>query len=151
MCNHMEKYGAKSIHWCGTFAQGFTVSRRISRICQLSYVCRSHASASSESARWPEGLTVAGLLRPEPSQTDWDDSWGRVLTASLAVHGGLREELVQGLCLFRLAGYRSHDGGTPDEARGAQILALLQSKVAQTAAAVRFNMLHALYPCYNRI
>jgi hypothetical protein len=96
-----------------------------------------------ESNRWPEGLTVAGVLRPEPSQqtaTDEDAqrSWGHVLAASLANHGGLREDLIQGLCLFRLAGYRSYDGREPDETRGSEILALLQSKVAQTAAAVNF-------------
>lgn len=41
------------------------------------------------------------------------------------------------MCLFRLAGYRSHEGGVPDEARGAEILELIQRKVAQTAAEVR--------------
>jgi len=115
------------------------------------------------STRWPEGLAVAGILRPEPSQSATDEdgqgSWGHILAASLAMHGGLREDLVQGLCLFRLAGYRSYDGREPDETRGAEILALLQSKVALTAAAVRFafppntshlaNVNHFLFSIYD--
>ena len=61
---------------------------------------------------------------------------GKALLASLAVHQELRKDLVQGLCLFKVAAYRLHSGGNLDLPKAERVASLVKDKVRETASKV---------------
>lgn len=88
---------------------------------------------------WPEKLLTAGLT-PEALQIDRHRAdqldLGKTLLASMAVHQDLRRDVVEGLCLFRVAAYRLHSGGSVDTLRAERVAFLVKEKVYHTAALV---------------
>ena len=57
--------------------------------------------------------------------------------AAVALNTNLRSELLQGLCLFTVAAYRSSEK-RPDAARAAEIVHLVKERLQQSIAEVIF-------------
>lgn len=60
------------------------------------------------------------------------------MVATLAMHGSVRSELLEGLCLFRIATRRRVGGEGPDPQKAAEILQLLDDRVKQIVHEVGF-------------
>lgn len=89
------------------------------------------ATWQEEDDAWPRALSASGV---PPAESD-PDGLAPALLASLAGHDQLRSELLTGLCLFRVAAYRTGSGGL-DTAKAENVVTLLRERVTKIAGQV---------------